>query len=93
MKLNENDIPDFIKEIRDLLGNLKGVKGLGETFSLSYVLTVETEEDKNNITKVANMLTEHAAQNHGVDLEIVAATQEEVNQATELFKKWQHRSL
>lgn len=89
MKLNESDIPEFMRELRNLLGNLRGVKNLTETFALSYVLVVEKEEDKETVMTVANMLTEQAAKSHGIDLEIVPATAEELEQAAELLKRHQ----
>lgn len=90
MKLNENDLPEFMRELRHLLGNLKGVSGrITETFSLSYVLVVNNEEERSAVLQVANMLTEKAAQDHGIDLEIVPATVEEVEHAAELLKQHQ----
>lgn len=89
MRLKEEELPEFMRELRNLLGSLKGVKGLNETFSLSYVLMVEKEEDKDVVMKVANVLTEQAAQNHGIDLEIVPATETEMKEAAELLKQHQ----
>lgn len=89
MKLNENELPEFLKEMRNLLGNLKVCKGLNETFSLSYVVVVEKEEDRAAVQQVANALTEQAAQKYAIDLQIEAATLEEVKQAQELYKEFQ----
>lgn len=89
MKLNENEIPEFMRELRSLLGQIKVTKGISETFSLSYVVVVEKEEDKEVVEKIANVLTQQAAQNHSIDLEIVPATQDEITKATELLKEHQ----
>lgn len=89
MNLNENDLPEFMRELRKLLGSLKGAKGLNETFSLSYVVMVEDEEAKDVVNKVANVLTEQAAQNHGIDLEIVPATVQEMQEAADLLMQHQ----
>lgn len=89
MKLEENDLPEFVRELRKLLGSLKGYKGLTETLSISYVVMVENEEAKENVLKVANLLTEQAAKNQGIDLEIVPATSEEMQEAAELYKAHQ----
>lgn len=90
MKLDENSLPEFLRELRNLLGNIKGVKGrITETFSLSYVLVVDSEEDKTAAETVANMLTEQAAKNHGIDLEIVPVTAAEMEEAAEKFKQYQ----
>ncbi len=91
MKLKEDQIPEFIVEMRNLLSSLVGVKTYAETVSFSYVLVVENEEQKENVVKVANVLTQQAAQNYGIDLEIVPATEAEVEQSKELFKMAQNK--
>jgi DNA-directed RNA polymerase subunit F len=83
MNLKEEELPEFIKEIRNLVGNIKGVKGrVSETFSLSYVAVVDEEEEKKAVEEIANVLTQQAAQ-YAIDLEIVPATESELKQARE----------
>ena len=89
MKLNENELPEFMQEMRTLLGSINGAKGVSETFSLSYVVMVEKEEDKQTVEKIANMLTEQAAQKYAIDLEIVPATEAEMKEAAEKLKEFQ----
>lgn len=83
MNLKEEELPEFIKEIRNLIGNIKGVKGrINETFSLSYVAVVDSEEDKKAVEEIANVLTQQATQ-YSIDLEIVPATEAEIMTARE----------
>ena len=89
MNLNENDVPEFMRELRNLLGQIKGFKSLSETFSLSYVVVVDSEETKENVIKIANLLTQQAAQQHGIDLEITPATLQELQEAADLLKQHQ----
>ncbi len=76
-----------VEEIRKLLGNLAGVKSYTEILSLSYVLVVEKEEDKVGIAQVANALTEQATQ-YGIDLEIAAATEVELEAAKKQYEEY-----
>lgn len=89
MKLNESELPDFLNEMRSLIGQIKVSKGFVETFSLSYVIMVESDSDRNQVLPVANLLTEQAAKNYGIDLQIEVATIDEVNKAKELYKEYQ----
>jgi uncharacterized protein YigA (DUF484 family) len=89
MKLDEKQLPEFMQEMRNLLGNIKGAKGLNETFSLSYIVMVEDQESKENVEKIANLLTEQAAKEYAIDLEIAAATAEEMKEAAEKYKEYQ----
>jgi hypothetical protein len=86
MQIKEDDIPDFVRELRGLLGSIKGFQNLTETISLSYVVVVESEEHKEVVVQIANVLTEQAARNCGIDLEITPATQEELAEAAERYK-------
>ena len=80
---------EMAKELRQLLQQIKGVQGFTETFSLSYVLAVDSEESKVKVQDVANVLTEQAVKNHGIDLEIIAVTQEEMQEAADKFREYQ----
>lgn len=83
MNLSGQDLEAFLQELRNLLGQIKVTKGrISETFSLSYVCVVDKEEDKKEVEQVANILTQQASQ-FAIDLEIVAATEEEVKTARE----------
>jgi lipoate-protein ligase A len=89
MKLDEKQLPEFLEEMRNLLGNIKGAKGLNETFSLSYIVVVEDQESKENVEKIGSLLTEQAAKSYGIDLEVGAATAEELKEAAEKYKEYQ----
>lgn len=82
MELKSEEFTAFVQELRNLLGGIKGVKNISETFSLSYVCVVGSEEEKEPVEKVGNFLTEQATR-YGIDLEVCAATEEEVKKARE----------
>lgn len=85
MKIKEDDIPEFIRDLRDLIGKIKGFQELTETISLSYVVVVDSKENKEAVVQVGNILTEQAAKNCGIDLELVPATSDEIAEATNRY--------
>lgn len=74
-----------VEELRGVLSKIVGVTSFTEVVSLSYVLQVKTEEDKAGVEKVANVLTEQASK-YGLDLEITAATEAEVEEAKRAYQ-------
>jgi seryl-tRNA synthetase len=74
-----NEILEMAKELRQLLGSTEALK-IEENVYLQYVITVKDDNIKENLMKLSEDLTRQAAQ-HKVDLEIIVATQEEINEA------------
>lgn len=87
-EMDEKQLPEFIQELRNILGSIRGVKGVNETLSLSYVCVVGKEEDKEAVDKIGNELTKQATQ-FAIDLQIESATEDEVKQAREEFLQFQ----
>lgn len=81
--LNEKELPEFIQELRNLLGSIQGCNGrLNETLSLSYVVVVDTEEQKSAVEQIGNVLSQQAAK-YAIDLEVTPAMPEEIKEARE----------
>lgn len=78
------DIPSMADELRDLISQVKGVKGISESFTVHYVTLVDSQESKENVRKVAQALSSQAKK-FGFDLDIVAATQEEIDESKRRF--------
>lgn len=91
MNIEKEELPLFIQEMRDLLGNIKGCKGrINETLSLSYVVVVDTEEQKAGVELIANEMTKQAA-NYAIDLEITPALESEIKEAREALLEMQQK--
>jgi hypothetical protein len=92
MNIPTEDLPVFVQEMRDLLGSINGCKGrINETISLSYVVVVDTDEQKEGVEKIAEVLTTQAT-NYAIDLEIVPALQSEIDEAREALLQNQLRA-
>ncbi len=81
--LSKDDI-GVIEELRGVLSKINGVSKFTEIVSLSYILEVGTQEDKLAVEKVGNLLTEQATK-YNIDLEITAATSEELAEAKKMY--------
>ena len=77
---------EVVEELRGVLQKISGVSSFTEVLSLSYLLQVEKEEDKIAVEKVANLLTEQATK-YGIDLEVTAATAQEVEDAKKEYER------
>ncbi len=74
-----SQLAEMLEQLRQILGNIKGTKGISETFSLCYIVLVEDEAARANVDQVAGALLPQAA-GHGVELEIIATTQAELEE-------------
>jgi uncharacterized protein YigA (DUF484 family) len=89
MNINEKDLPEFILELRKVLGSIKGVKGMTEVVSFSYTIVAENQESADAINRVGSLLTEQAAKNQALDIEVVAVLEDDVKEASEAYKAYQ----
>lgn len=78
-QLNEQFV-EITKELTNTLSQIKGVEGVALTPSLTYLLRVKSEEDRESVEKVGGLLAEQASK-YGFELEVVAVTPEEVQEA------------
>lgn len=74
------------KELREILGKIRGVKSVQESFAIEYLVLVDSEEDKQNATQVTNKLLEQAS-SHGLDLSFIVVTSDELDNARKLLSE------
>lgn len=79
-----SNLEAVITELRQVLGSIKGAKNLDEALTLSYVIEVEAEKDKENVEKVSGLLSAQASK-YGFVLEVTPATSEEIKESKEMF--------
>lgn len=82
----ENNIVEMSKQLVDILKQIEGVTGVDETVGLVYIVVTKDEVSKHNVSKVGEALAEQALQ-YKLDLEIVAATQAEIDDAKNKVQK------
>lgn len=75
--IETKDLPDLISELRNVFSQIKGVKSLDEMFSLSYIVEVSSDQEKENVEKVAGTLSIQAKK-YGFDLEVTPVTSQEL---------------
>lgn len=68
---------EVLKELRGILSQIKGVKNIGEDFSLNYLILVENEQSKKDAEKVAVLLETQAREKSNIDLSIYVLTEAE----------------
>ncbi len=82
----DNTVLEMSKELSNILKQIQGVTGVSETVALAYVVVTQDEQSKMNVNKVATELMKQAS-NHNLDLEIVAATQADLDDAKKKIEK------
>lgn len=87
-----SEIVNIVKELRDLVGKINGVTKVEEKFGVSFTLTCKTEADKAAASKVAAVLT-NQAEKYGFELEIVTATEEDMDKARSLAAKYAAKQM
>lgn len=85
------NIEEVTKELFKIVSQIKGVRGVSQNLCLTYVAEVETEEQKINVEKVGEHLSQQARK-YGFELEVAAATSEEIKLAQEKLKEYQQAS-
>lgn len=80
------------EELRKILGSINGTKRVEEEVALSYIVVVETEKEKEGAQKVADVLISQAAAK-GLQLEIVVATEEEINEARNKVMEYINKNI
>lgn len=76
-----DNFQEVLKELRTILSQIKGVKNVGEDFSLNYLLLTGTEEEKKNAEKVTSLLEIQAKEKSNIDLTIYVLTEDEFQKA------------
>lgn len=76
----DDNFQDVIKELRGILSQIKGVKNIGEDFSLTYLIVTENEESKKDAEKVCGLLFDQAKEKYSLDMEYLVLTEDEVNE-------------
>ena len=74
------DVIEMEREISEILGAVIGAEKIETSYCLQFLVTVKDEDGKLNVEKVAEELVAQADK-HGISLEIVAATKEELEEA------------
>lgn len=74
----------MIKELRNVFSSISGVKKLGETMTLTYVVEISSENDRESAEKVGAVL-QSQAEKYGFLLDVIVATSEEINKSKELM--------
>jgi len=80
MAMNKTEIVDMSNELVDILARINGAVNVEEQISLQYVVTLNTEADKEGAEKVAQTLMDQANAHH-ISLEIMLATKDEIEDA------------
>lgn len=78
----QKEVPEIAKELFAVVSQIKGVKSVSETVSLTYVAVVEDESCKENVEKVGSVLSSQAKK-YGFELDIISATEAEIESARE----------
>jgi predicted amino acid-binding ACT domain protein len=85
--LNAN-IVEVIEELRGIVGQINGVTEIQERFCVEYIVLVKSDDDKANVEKVGQKLSEQANK-FGFDVVITPATQKDLDEANDLLMKSQ----
>ena len=76
----EKKVPEIAAELTSLLSQVKGVKKVSEELTLSYLVQIDKEENREGIEKVGMVLAKQAKA-YGFALEVIPVTEEEVRMA------------
>lgn len=74
-----SEVLEKVKELRTILGQIKGCKNVQEGFSLNYVLTTENEEGKHNAEEVTSALA-NQCETQGLEIDFIVVTEEELEE-------------
>jgi uncharacterized protein (DUF1697 family) len=76
-----DNFQEVLKELRTILSQIKGVKNIGEDFTLNYLLLIDSEQNKADASKVTALLETQAKEKFGIALEILVLTKDEFDKA------------
>lgn len=77
----------MIKELRQVLSNVDGSKSVDEALHISYVVEVDSEDKKENVEKVAELLATQA-EKFGFFIEVTPVTTEELEESKAKFAEY-----
>ncbi len=74
----EKEMVEVSTEVLDILRRTKGVSGVAEEITLSYIVVVRQPEDKTNVEQIAHVLQSQAK---GFVIDVGVYTEQEVKEA------------
>jgi len=88
----DSNTHEIVKELTSIFSQIGGVKKVSENLTLTYVVVVADEDSKQNVEKVGSLLSQQAKK-YGFELEVVPATEEEIQQAKDKASEYVRNSI